>query len=286
VRLHSIELKDNRTLPIAFHYSGYNRTIKEVKFYMESKQLMHEPYSRSAFGPSESIDQTKIALANKSLSVSTVPSNTSHYYFQNILRFDLLSKLNYNNIMQVPHITKINILVHSVPIRDIHPVSLALEIIIGQKVFFTILADGQNQAYKAVTRAGFSNKQGPQRKNGRSKHLVNLKPGKITGSAGSFSHPSAALLCCSLRGRTMYNFLEKLISLRLPSFCDSEYNCKIQGQEVQLTFSTREVRLFPEIQNHFEFFESLKKIQIKLVTSGKSEKETQLLWSGLKQKEI
>jgi hypothetical protein len=45
------------------------------------------------------------------------------------------------------------------------------------------------------------------------------------------------------------------------------------------------VRLFPEIQNHFEFFESVQNLQVILVTSALSENETKLLWTGLLQKE-
>lgn len=266
---------------------------------MVSKQLIIESNSRRARfncfnsladAPSESKYQTKIPHTNKTLTVSTVPSNTTRYFFEYILRFDLLSKLNYNNIMQVPEITKINILVHCVPMSKISTVSLGLECIIGQKLFSTILPDAQNQSFKAATRSGLSTKLGTQRKNERRTRLVKLKTGKNTGSHGAFSYPSVVLLCCSLRGRTKYNFLEKLICFnclnRILSFNESEYNCKVQGREVQLTISNRELRLFPEIQNHFEFFESLNKIQIKLVTSARSEKETRLLWAGLKQKEI
>jgi ribosomal protein L5 len=245
---------------------------------MESKQLMHE-----------SKDQTQIPRRNITLSVSTVPSNTTRYYFENILRFDLLSKFNYNNIMQVPHITKINILVHGVPTSNINPVSLALESVIGQKVrSTTALTDAQNESFKGSLSRRLSSAPSSrlQKKNERSKKSGNFQVGKITRSRGTLSIPSAALLCCSLRGRTKYNFLEKFISLRLATLNDSEYNCKILGQEVQLTFSNREVRLFPEIQNHFEFFESLNKIQINLVTSARSEMETRLLWAGLKQNEI
>jgi hypothetical protein len=88
----------------------------------------------------------------------------------------------------------------------------------------------------------------------------------------------------------MYNFLEKLISFaaltELQSGRSNDSKIQIQGQEVQVTLSNREVRLFPEIQNHFEFFECLQAVQIKLVTSASNEEETRLLWTGLQQKEI
>jgi len=86
----------------------------------------------------------------------------------------------------------------------------------------------------------------------------------------------------------MYNFLEKLISLpslaQLESIRSNDSKIQIQGKEVQITLSNREVRMFPEIQNHFEFFESLHTLQIKVITSARNEEETRLLWTGLQQK--
>jgi ribosomal protein L5 len=73
--------------------------------------------------------------------VLTNPSNRIRYYYENILRYDLLLKLNYDNIMQVPQICKIIILAYRVPYNNVKSVSLALEIICGQKVFCTILPD-------------------------------------------------------------------------------------------------------------------------------------------------
>jgi hypothetical protein len=90
----------------------------------------------------------------------------------------------------------------------------------------------------------------------------------------------------------MYNFLEKLITVLTASY-DYKIQFKARGspgkarsQEVQITLSNREVRLFPEIQNHFEFFECFQSVQVTLVTSASTEKETRLIWTGLQQKEI
>lgn len=216
--------------------------------------------------------------------VLTNPSNRIRYYYENILRYDLLLKLNYNNIMQVPQICKIIILAYSVPYTYVKSVSLALEIICGQKVFCTILPDPSGQHFKGPHAASFV----PSRKKWHS--------GKGRGDSRraerriSVSQSNSALLYCSLRARTMYNFLDKLISFaaltELQSGRCNDSKIQIQGQEVQVTLSNREVRLFPEIQNHFEFFECLQAIQIKLVTSASSEEETRLLWTGLQQKEI
>lgn len=210
---------------------------------------------------------------------STVPSNRIRYYFENILRYDLLLKLNYSNIMQVPQITKIIILAHSVPLPLRPSVSLALEIISGQKVFSAILSDALGQHNRDPKL--FLPARSPRRSDPTSQSR-NFKVRKDRHS--TFSQSNSALLCCSLRGGTMYNFLEKLISL-LRCALRPHYDEFIKGQEVQLTLSNREVPLFPEIQNHFEPT-ALKAIQIKLVTSARNERETRLLWTGLQQKEI
>ena len=84
--------------------------------------------------------------------VLTNPSNRIRYYYENILRYDLLLKLNYKNIMEVPQIRKIIIYAFRVPYNNVKNVSLALEIICGQKVFCTSLPDpaGQNlRGYRA-----------------------------------------------------------------------------------------------------------------------------------------
>lgn len=230
-------------------------------------------------------------------------SNRIRYYYENILRYDLLLKLNYNNIMQVPQICKIIILAHSVPYNNVKSVSLALEIICGQKVFCTILPYPSGQNFKGpgtgYLRGPYANSTRPaSKKNWGRPGTGSWQSGKGTGTAPrgrptdrriSVSQPNLALLYCSLRARTMYNFLEKLISFAAitgPDGTSNDYKIQIQGQEVQVTLSNREVRLFPEIQNHFDSFADLQAVQIKLVTSASNEKETRLLWTGLQQKEI
>jgi ribosomal protein L5 len=45
------------------------------------------------------------------------------------------------------------------------------------------------------------------------------------------------------------------------------------------------LRLFPEIQNHFEIFEHIRGFDITIVTSANTQDETFILWSGFLQKE-
>jgi ribosomal protein L5 len=46
------------------------------------------------------------------------------------------------------------------------------------------------------------------------------------------------------------------------------------------------LRLFPEIQNHFEIFEHIRGFDITIVTSANTQDETFILWSGFLQKEV
>jgi ribosomal protein L5 len=80
----------------------------------------------------------------------------------------------------------------------------------------------------------------------------------------------------------MYNFLEKLITII--SFYD--YSVKIQKNSIQLSMATSLLRLFPEIQNHFEIFEHIRGFDVTIVTSAKTQDETFILWSGFLQKEV
>ena len=209
-------------------------------------------------------------------------SNRIRYYYENILRYDLLLKLNYNNIMQVPQICKIIILAHSVPYNNVKSVSLALEILCGQKVFCTILPDPSGHNFKA-SKKPIKN----WRRSNAAWHSGKARSRIPTDRRISVSQSNSALLSCSLRARTMYNFLEKLISLRLSSSTETKSYWKVQGENtIQMKLGNRQLRLFPEIQNHFEFFECLQSIQIKLITSAGSKQETLLLWTGLQQKEI
>ena len=222
--------------------------------------------------------------------LAAVPSNRIRYYYENVLRYDLLLKLSYSNIMQVPQVCKIIILAHGVAFNNIKILSLALEIMCGQKVFCTILSDAYSQSIKGATEGstgGLKIKRRRGTKHGR--QAKKLKTGKSTDRRVLALQSSSALLYCSLRAEMMYNFLEKLVSsAALTNYGEEnsdDSKIKIQGQEIQITLGNREVRLLPEIQNHFELC-NFQAVQIKLITSASNEKETRLLWTGLQQKEI
>jgi hypothetical protein len=199
-------------------------------------------------------------------------SSRLRYHYENILRQDLLLKLNYANIMQVPRLCKINIF-SQVPYNDLKSVSLALEIICGQK----FVERGAVRENKSFSRHGALSL--PQRAS--LKNFLSLRAKTKRGA--TVSAEGMRSMRSSLRSPPlMYNFLEKLITII--SFYD--YTIQIQANTIQITIATPLGGLFPEIQNHFEFFESAQNLQVIIVTSALTENETQLLWTGLLQKEI
>ncbi|GJP31899.1 hypothetical protein CLOM_g16381 [Closterium sp. NIES-68] len=113
------------------------------------------------------------------------------------------------------------------------------------------------------------------------KNFLALRAKKRKGTLGGFSDGLRSVRTSLRSPSLMYNFLEKLITII--SFYD--YTLQIEANTIQITLGTQ-VRLFPEIQNHFEFFESFQNLQVIIVTSALTENETQLLWTGLLQKEI
>jgi ribosomal protein L5 len=199
-------------------------------------------------------------------------SSRLRYHYENILRQDLLLKLNYSNIMEVPQLCKINIS-SQVPLNSVKNVSLALEIICGQK----FLVIDHLQTNKNLIRHRTQNTF--QKTSIQRSPLLGAKSkrGVILSHQGSLFLAKATLRSTTL----MFNFLEKLITLI--SFYD--YTIQFQANTIQITIGTQ-MRLFPEIQNHFEFFENIQNLNVFIVTTALTEKETQLLWTGLNQKEF
>ncbi len=199
-------------------------------------------------------------------------SSRLRYHYENILRQDLLLKLNYSNIMEVPQLCKINISSICDPLSSVKNLSLALEIICGQKF---VISDNLQRNKNLI-------RHRPQ--NTFQKTSIQKSPSLATKTRRGviLSSSNLVLAKATLRSTTlMFNFLEKLITLI--SFYD--YTIQIQANTIQITIGTQ-MRLFPEIQNHFEFFENIQNLDVFIVTTALTEKETQLLWTALNQKEF
>jgi ribosomal protein L5 len=161
--------------------------------------------------------------------------------------------------MEIPKLRKIIVSSQKVPFQHVKNASLALELLCSQKV---------SSILQEATELNFKYKRKDQ---------------KIRNFRSTDSQTNLTFISCHLYNQQMYNFLEKLITVLTVS---SEYKVLFQEQNIQLFLTNREIRQFPEIQNHFDFFDLLQNIEVTLVTSAKSEKHTFLLWQGLQQKEI
>jgi large subunit ribosomal protein L5 len=158
-------------------------------------------------------------------------------YYKKIISQDLLLKQNYTTIMQLPHIKKITLNTSSKQyISDkkfLIPALCAMEIISGRKAKYT-----------------YSKK-----------------------SIASFKVRKNQILGCkvTLRHYSMFIFLEKLILLSLPrirgfsglidkSFVASTFKSpqRLSKRVTNLSFGIDNLMTFPEIENHYESFQSVR----------------------------
>ena len=224
-------------------------------------------------------------------------SNKLCFHYQHILRSDLLLKLNYSNIMEIPHLTKVMIL-SQVPYESIKQVSLALEIISGQKFIQTESSLLQSNPMSRRIKHAFDVSSSSQTKNQArqltSQNAVSSMPkerkkgsfflsknkNELNSYNTQFQKETDYLVRCCLRLEIMYHFLEKLITI----LCFHDYKTQIQANTIQLTLKANLLRLFPEIQHYIELFETVQNVQVIIFTSARTEKETRLLWTGFLQK--
>nr|YP_010881207.1 ribosomal protein L5 [Pellia neesiana]WIA66955.1 ribosomal protein L5 [Pellia neesiana]WIA66996.1 ribosomal protein L5 [Pellia neesiana]WIA67037.1 ribosomal protein L5 [Pellia neesiana] len=177
------------------------------------------------------------------------PTNRLEFHYDQVIRPDLLLKMNYENIMEVPRLCEIIVVPKAPPSKNfIKNVKLAMEIVRGQKLFI--------QRSRATNTSSFR---------------VNQESEKSAGYVTSY------LARSTLRGHIMYNFLEKLVTII--SFYD--YPVKIRKNSIQLSTL---LRSFPEIQDHH--FEHIRGFDVTIITSANTQDETVISWSGFLQKEV
>jgi len=203
------------------------------------------------------------------------------FHYEHILRQDLLLKGQYANIMEVPRLAKVHVAqakpkgsvsqppqgkqtsaVSTTANGDVQNASLALEIVCGQKCVVT-----------------YENPETTGRPVKASQFMKSVSAGaKNSGFKLQFN----SILRSCLRAQILYNFVEKLMTI----IAFYEFKSQINTKAIHLHLGTNLLRLFPEIQNHFEIFESAQSVNVIIVTSAKSAEETRLLWTGILQKEV
>nr|YP_001315125.1 ribosomal protein L5 [Chlorokybus atmophyticus]ABO15112.1 ribosomal protein L5 [Chlorokybus atmophyticus] len=173
--------------------------------------------------------------------------NRLKYHYENVIRQDLLYKCNYNNIMEVPKIVKIivngSIKNEVNSKRMVLSFLVALELISGQKLTLA-------RAKKSI--AAF-------------KLRTNDPIGcKVT-----------------LRGKPVYNLLDKLITTVWPRLRDFQgLKPTFDSSGVNYNIGLDNLLLFPELERHYYLFESLHGANLTIVTSAKTKEEAKLLLSS------
>jgi len=162
-------------------------------------------------------------------------NNRFYIHYKQTLCFDLLLKQNIENILQIPRLDKIVLNTTSKLIKtdkkNIIPGLVALELLSGQKQKTT-------SAHKSIS--GFK-----------------LRENQLIGCK------------VTLRGETMFNFLEKLVTIILPRIRHFKpIDVSVFDGKGNLNLGLSSLLIVPELENHFEYFVSLGGININLITTS------------------
>jgi large subunit ribosomal protein L5 len=171
-----------------------------------------------------------------------------HAYFKYIIYSDLIWKQNLKNPFQVEKAKKMVLNTTSKSVVNdkklLVPSLLALELITGQKLKWGI-------AKKSI--AGFKL---------RKEQIISCK--------------------VTLKGKTMYSFMERILDFLLPTFREFE-GIKKESIDLNgnLNIGIPLLLVFPELENHFETFETIRGFDLTVVTSIQTNVTNSLVWSGL-----
>jgi len=174
-------------------------------------------------------------------------STRLHSFYKEKVAADLMKKFGYKSVMEVPRITKITLnmgLGEAVNDKKIieHAVG-DLSKIAGQKPVVT-------KARKAI--AGFKIRQG---------------------------YPIGAMV--TLRGQTMYEFLDRFITVALPRVRDFRgISGKAFDGRGNYNIGVKEQIIFPEIE--YDKIDSLRGLNISITTTAKTDDEAKALLAAFK----
>jgi large subunit ribosomal protein L5 len=162
-------------------------------------------------------------------------NNRFYTHYKETISYDLILKKNIENLLEIPKLKKIILNTTSKVIvydkKYIIPGLIALEILSGQK-------QKRTSAHKSIS--GFK-----------------LRENQIIGCK------------VDLRGELMFHFLEKLITIVLPRVRNFRgIFFKFFDGNGNLNLGLSSLLIFPELENHFEYFEFIRGINITLVTSN------------------
>jgi large subunit ribosomal protein L5 len=162
-------------------------------------------------------------------------NNRFYIHYKQTVCHDLLLKQNIENILQIPKLEKIILNTTSKVIKadkkNIIPGLVALELLSGQKQKTTA-------AHKSIS--GFK-----------------LRENQLIGCK------------VTLRGETMFHFLEKLVTIILPRIRHFKpIDVNIFDGKGNLSLGLSPLLIVPELESHFEYFAFIRGININLITTA------------------
>jgi len=162
-------------------------------------------------------------------------TNRFYIHYKQTISYDLLLKQNIENILEIFKLEKIILNTTSKVIvsdkKNIIPGLVALE-----------LFSGQNQKITSATKSisGFK-----------------LRENQVIGCK------------VTLRGQTMFNFLEKLVTIILPRIRHfNGIDLNLFDGKGNLSLGLSSLLIFPELESYFEYFENIRGINISLITNA------------------
>ncbi|CAK7322454.1 unnamed protein product [Dovyalis caffra] len=173
-----------------------------------------------------------------------------YFHYEDVLRQDLLLKLNHANVMEVEGLCEIRVVPKAPYDFIIKNGKLAMEIPCGQKFI---------QTQRGSTGKSFRSRSNKDKK----------------GYVSDLARQS------TLRGHGMSNFLVRILTVM--SLLDSPV--EIRENSIQFSMETEFCEFSPELEDHFEILEHIRGFNVTIVTSANTQDETLLLWSGFLQKD-
>ncbi|KAI5012109.1 hypothetical protein ZWY2020_024243 [Hordeum vulgare] len=187
-----------------------------------------------------------------------------HFHYEDVLRQDLLLKLNHANVMEVPRLCEITLVPKGASDFRVQFGKLAMGILCHQRFIqtqtlleFRILASALPLPYVDAWQSHFD-------------PIHSWGPKKDTGYVSDFARQSI------LRGHGMYHFLVRILTVM--SMLDSPI--KIRENSIKYFLETEFCEFSPEMEDHFEIFEHIRGFNVTIFTSADTKDETLLLWSG------
>jgi large subunit ribosomal protein L5 len=169
------------------------------------------------------------------------------YYYQNIIKYDLLNKFQYNNLKNMPKIKKIilNFNYKTPGLKELSTALLALELITYQK---GILTTSKN-----------------------SNILLKVRKGSLTGCK------------VILQKNRMNNFFAKFFIEVLPRLKKfSSLNLNSLQKNSTVSYSLKNTLIFFELERNYSLFNNLPKLNVTIVIKSSIQKEFIFLLNSFK----